>query len=135
VSRLAADAVLAAPALQEVQAQAVPMLFSVLFAASQQQQQDGAADQNRALGEHEMALNMVNKWHTDTAGAIVAVPLVASLIVCVAWPSVAVAVFHQDPNISVQTGFAIATYLITTGAILIAIVAFLDTQNEKVKVP
>jgi hypothetical protein len=82
-----------------------------------------------------MALNMVNKWNTDAAGVVVAIPLLASLVLGVVWAVVAVAVYHADVNTSVQTGFAIASYVITAGAILIALVAFLDTQNEKVKVP
>jgi hypothetical protein len=151
VERITADAVLAAPALQDVWAPAVPMQFSAHLAASQQQQEqqqeqqqqqqreagqrEEVAAQSHALGGHQMALNIVNKWHTDAAGAVVAVPLLASLIACMTWPAVAVVVYHGDVNISVQTGFGIASYLITAGAILIAVVAFLDTQNEKVKVP
>lgn len=134
VQKLTTDAVLAAPAPPATQAQELPTLFSTLFASSQQIAAQDAA-QNQPLGEHQMALNTVHKWNTDAAGVVVAVPLLASFVVGIVWPAVAVATYHADVNTSVQTGFTIASYIITAGAILIALVAFLDTQNEKVKAP
>ncbi|RYP56496.1 hypothetical protein DL771_011815 [Monosporascus sp. 5C6A] len=115
VEKLTTDAILAAPAFPAAQAQALPTLFSILFASSQE-----VAAQNQALGDHKMALNIVSMWNTDAASVVVAVPLLASLVVGVVWAVVAVAVYNADVNVSVQTGFTIASYVITTGAILIA---------------
>lgn len=67
------------------------------------------------------------------ASAIVALPLTLSLLFAVAWTVVAVRVYHADVQTSVQTGFTIGSYVVTAGALLIALVAFLDTRYEKVK--
>ncbi|RYP03168.1 hypothetical protein DL764_005317 [Monosporascus ibericus] len=139
VEKLTTDAVLAAPALPEAQAQAVPTLFSILFGFSSQQPTAEVAAQvaaqNQALGDHKMELNIVDMWNTEAATVIAAVPLLSSLVVGIVWAVVAITVYQADVNVSVQTGFTIASYVITTGAILIALVAYLDSQNEKVKVP
>lgn len=78
---------------------------------------------------------MVNRWNTDGASVVVAIPFVISLAITIVWPTVAVVRYEADLNASVQTGFAVGSYVITAGAILIALVAFLDTQNEKAKDP
>jgi len=80
-----------------------------------------------------MALNMATRWNTDAAGSIVALPVVLSLLFAIIWPVVAVKVYNADVNASVQTSFGIASYVVTSGALLIALVAFIDTQNEKIK--
>ena len=84
-------------------------------------------------GEHKMALNMATRWNTDAAGSIVALPVVLSLLFAIIWPVIAVKVYKADVNASVQTSFGIASYVVTSGALLIALVAFLDAQNEKIK--
>ncbi|RYP65838.1 hypothetical protein DL770_008915 [Monosporascus sp. CRB-9-2] len=92
VEKLTTDAVLAAPALPEAEAQAVPTLFSSQKPAAE------VAGQNQALGDHKMALNIVNMWNTDAASVVAAVPLLWSLVVGVVWAVVAVAVYHADVN-------------------------------------
>jgi hypothetical protein len=84
-------------------------------------------------GKHKMALNFVTRWNTDEASVLVGLPVVLSLLIGIIWPIVASRVFGADVQLSTQTGFAVATYVITTGAVLIALVAFLDTQDQKIK--
>lgn len=80
-----------------------------------------------------MAINIVENWSTEAGAVVVGLPLVISLLFCIVWSAVAVAVFGADVNMSTQTGFTIGSYVVTAGALLIALVAFLDTQNAKIK--
>jgi hypothetical protein len=85
------------------------------------------------ISEHGGALNLVSRWNTSTAGTIVALPVVFSVFVCVAWPIVAHKVYGADVQSSVQTGFGVGSYIVTTGAIMIALVTFLDATNDKIQ--
>lgn len=70
------------------------------------------------------ALNFVSTWHTNFAALAVVAPFVASLVVCIAWPAMAVLLYGEDMQISVQTGFTVGGYVVTAGALLVALVTF-----------
>jgi len=78
---------------------------------------------------------MVSRWDTNAIATVAAIPLILSVLFCVLWSIISVSIYHADVNVSVQTGFAIGSYIITAGALIIALVAFLDTQKVKIEVP
>jgi hypothetical protein len=84
-----------------------------------------------AFGVHHGALNLISKWETDSIGSIVAVPIFMSLLFTIVWPIVTVIVFNADAQYSVQTAFLIAIYILIACAILMVLVAFLDTREER----
>lgn len=65
--------------------------------------------------QHTQALNLVEKWNAGQASIIVLMPIVASLIFSIIWSVVAVAKFHADVQMSVQTGFTVGSYIVTAG--------------------
>lgn len=61
------------------------------------------------------ALNFVSGWDTAGASLVILTPIAISLVVTVVWPIVAVLKYEEDVQTSVQTGTAVASYLITAG--------------------
>jgi hypothetical protein len=136
VDKLTADGALGTADPQAAQAQArivSPTIVSLMFNPHQQPATQTQAAQ--PFGNHRMALNIVSRWSIGAGTMVVGMPLVTSILLAVVWPAVSVAVFHADVQTSVQTSFTIASYVITAGALLVALVAFLDTQNDKIQAP
>jgi hypothetical protein len=65
--------------------------------------------------DKERALNFVSTWDMDFASHVIVTPAILSIIFAVTWPSVAVKLYNADVQMSVQTGFTIASYVVTTG--------------------
>jgi hypothetical protein len=95
------------------------------------------------------ALNIVQSWDPQVASIIVLLPVVLSLCIAITWSVVASVHYKADVQASTQTGFTIGSYVVTAGmcerctskkgswncveltfagALLIALVAFLDTK-------
>ncbi|KAJ2989474.1 hypothetical protein NUW58_g3444 [Xylaria curta] len=72
------------------------------------------------------ALNFVTKWDPFWLSVIVLSPTVASIVITVAWPAVAVLKYGADVQTSVQTATSLASYIVTTGALLIGLVTLFD---------
>ncbi|KAL5043249.1 hypothetical protein BDW71DRAFT_188252 [Aspergillus fruticulosus] len=68
-----------------------------------------------AAGQQTMALNFVSSFDSSSASMIVLLPIVSSLLLSVIWPIVAVRRFQADAQTSVQTGFTVGSYVVTTG--------------------
>ncbi|KAH7131545.1 hypothetical protein B0J13DRAFT_106303 [Dactylonectria estremocensis] len=75
----------------------------------------------------QRALNFVTGWDANAASYIILTPTVLSIFVTVIWPAVAVRKYGADVQSSVQTGTAVASYIITAGALLIALAAWYDS--------
>jgi hypothetical protein len=132
VTKLTKDMVVAVPAPPAEQEESMPTIFSVIFAnALPRVDRHNGEHEKAVLGDHKMALNVVTLWNTDAATVVVSIPLVFSLIIGIVWTTVGVIVYDFDVNESVTAGFTLSVYLLTAGAILIALVAFMDSQNEK----
>lgn len=58
-------------------------------------------------------LNFVSIWGHAAAGFIVGLPVFLGFLCCVIWPSVAVRVYGGDVQTSVQTGFAVGSFIVT----------------------
>ncbi|KAF1831888.1 hypothetical protein BDW02DRAFT_555833 [Decorospora gaudefroyi] len=74
------------------------------------------------------ALNIVRGWDPKITSWIVLFPVLLSICVSVTWSIVATTYFKADVQTSTQTGFTIGSYVVTAGALLVALVAFLDTK-------
>ncbi|KAI0867492.1 hypothetical protein GGS24DRAFT_289723 [Hypoxylon argillaceum] len=72
------------------------------------------------------ALNFVTRWDPFWLSVIVLSPTVASIAISVAWPAVAVLKYGADIQTSVQTATSLASYIVTTGALLIGLVTLFD---------
>jgi hypothetical protein len=81
-----------------------------------------------AAGQQELALNVVRTWNPQTVTVLVLIPFVSSLIISVSWSIVATRVFEADIQTSTQTAFTIGSYVVTAGALFIALVAFLESK-------
>lgn len=79
-------------------------------------------------GRH--ALNFVSTMHMPLASSAVVLPFLLSLIIAAAWPAVATGKFGADVQTSVQTGFSVASYVVTAGALLVALVTFMSTVSQ-----
>ncbi|KAH6882541.1 hypothetical protein BKA58DRAFT_373493 [Alternaria rosae] len=79
-------------------------------------------------GREAMALNIVRDWDPRVTSIAIIFPTALSLIISIVWSIVAAVHFKADVQASVQTGFTIGSYVVTAGALLIALVAFLDTK-------
>lgn len=77
------------------------------------------------------ALNIVTMWHIDAAGPFLFLLRVSSLAAAIVWLLVAVPQYKADVQDSVQTGFAVASFIVTASALLLAVVALLDTLKRK----
>lgn len=76
-------------------------------------------------------LNFTSTWSTEAIGSIVGTPLLLSILSCMVWPIVAVLKYGADVQTSVQTGVTIGGFIVTASALLIALVAFLDTMGSR----
>ena len=93
------------------------------------------------------ALNIVRGWDVHIISLIILFPIFISLWISIIWSVVASVHFKLDPQASTQTGFTIGSYVVTAGkfhfklhssrmftaklrqgALLIALVAYLDTK-------
>ncbi|KAF2490683.1 hypothetical protein BU16DRAFT_621399 [Lophium mytilinum] len=81
--------------------------------------------------QHLYALNMVRSWDMRMMSFLVLTPTVLSLLAGIIWTVVAVKAYDADVQTSAQTGFTVASYVVTTGALLIALVTFIDSQAGK----
>jgi hypothetical protein len=79
-----------------------------------------------AQGDTVRCLNMVPGWNGNAASVIILTPTILSIAIAVAWPAVAVRVYGEDVQTSVQTGGTVASYVVTAGALLIALVTWYD---------
>ncbi|CAK7234905.1 hypothetical protein SBRCBS47491_009107 [Sporothrix bragantina] len=75
------------------------------------------------------ALRLVSTWHVNVAGLAVVATLL-SIVLSIVWTAVAVRVYDQDIQTSVQTGFTLGGYLITAEALVIAMVAYSASLYE-----
>ncbi|KAL4910993.1 hypothetical protein BDW74DRAFT_4635 [Aspergillus multicolor] len=87
------------------------------------------------MGQQTMALNFVSSFDSGSASLVVLLPIVTSFLLSVFWPIVAVTRYQADVQTSVQTGFTVGSYVVTTGALIIALIAFLDTRYSTHKSP
>ncbi|KAL1798215.1 hypothetical protein ACET3X_002252 [Alternaria dauci] len=96
------------------------------------------------LGQQKNALNIIRSWDPQITTTVILFPIVLSLIISIVWSVVASAKFKADVQTSTQTGFTIGSYVVTAGisprhssgpldewlilagALLVALVAFLD---------
>ncbi|KAI0438917.1 hypothetical protein F4803DRAFT_569060 [Xylaria telfairii] len=84
----------------------------------------------RALADTSVALDFVTKWDSFWLSVIVLSPTVISIIITVAWPAVAVLHYDADIQTSVQTATSLASYIVTTGALLIGLVTLFDGLSK-----
>jgi len=75
-------------------------------------------------GHHLSALNVVRTYSASRISFLILLPTILSIAVAVAWPVVAVFYYGAEVQASVQTSFTIASYVVTAGALLVALVAF-----------
>jgi len=61
------------------------------------------------------ALNFVTGWDAKAASYIILSPTIFSILVSILWPVVAVGRFDADVQSSIQTGTAVASYIVTAG--------------------
>jgi hypothetical protein len=61
------------------------------------------------------ALSFVSGWDTFLASVVIITPTVLSVILCIVWPAVAVMKYGADVQTSIQTGTALASYIVTAG--------------------
>lgn len=137
VNKLTTDHALGAANTQAAQTQGPSMILPTMlgYFLNSHQQSATQTQPAQSFGDHQMALNIVSTWSIGAGAVVVGIPLVTSILIAVIWPVVAVSVFQADVQTSVQTSFTIASYVITAGALLVALVAFLDTQNDKTQAP
>ncbi|KAH8675141.1 hypothetical protein BGZ61DRAFT_100244 [Ilyonectria robusta] len=85
--------------------------------------------------DRPQALNFVCGWDAHTATLIIIFPTVLSIVVGIAWPTRAVLKYGADVQTSVQTGVSVASYIVTAGALLIALATWYDsvTTHEELK--
>ena len=96
----------------------------------------------RAVG-----VEFVREWDGYAISMVVMMPLLISLIFAIIWISVSIARYSVDAQVAVQTAFTVASFIVTAGkcncekmvivradgwigALIIAIVAFLDSQES-----
>ncbi|KND92237.1 hypothetical protein TOPH_02990 [Tolypocladium ophioglossoides CBS 100239] len=65
------------------------------------------------------ALNLVLGWDSSLIASVILTPTLLSIATCVVWPVVAVLKYEADIQTSVQTGAAVASYVVTAGMVLI----------------
>jgi hypothetical protein len=61
------------------------------------------------------ALNFVTGWDASSTSYVILTPTIISILVSTIWPAVAVQKYDADVQISVQTGTAVASYIVTAG--------------------
>ncbi|KAF2106527.1 hypothetical protein BDV96DRAFT_694039 [Lophiotrema nucula] len=89
-----------------------------------------AQQQATSVPPQRRALNVIRTWNPQSATVIVLFPFVLGTIISIVWPIVATRRYDADVQDSVQTGFAVGSYVVTAGALLVALVAFLDTKSN-----
>ncbi|KAH8752362.1 hypothetical protein F5882DRAFT_484903 [Hyaloscypha sp. PMI_1271] len=75
-------------------------------------------------------LEFVRSWNTVAIAAIILLPFVLSLVFGGIWIGLFVKK-GTDVQVAVQTAFTVASYIVTAGALLIALIAFIDSQALK----
>lgn len=70
-------------------------------------------------------LNFVSVWGSAAAGFIVGLPVFFGLLCCVIWPIVAIRTYKADVQTSVQTAFAVGSFVVTAGAWIDIIIKYL----------
>jgi hypothetical protein len=96
--------------------------------------------------QQKNALNIIRSWDPQVTTRVIIFPILLSLIVSIVWSIVASTKFKADVQTSTQTGFTIGSYVVTAGmsprhsprplhewlilagALLVALVAFLDSK-------
>lgn len=76
------------------------------------------------------AINMVTTWHGWIVSAVVLAPSILGIMTAIVWPEIAVLNFHEDPQTSIQTGFTIAGFIVTIGALLAVLVTYASGSSE-----
>ncbi|ERF70561.1 hypothetical protein EPUS_09488 [Endocarpon pusillum Z07020] len=92
------------------------------------------ADKIHALSRDTIALNFVRKYNIGSISMILAFPPLGSIIFATVWIRVFIYRAGTDIQVMVATAFTVASYIVTAGALIIALVGFLDakrTQNEE----
>lgn len=97
-------------------------------------------------GQQRHALNIISSWDPQVTSIVILFPIVLSLIISIVWSVVASTKFKADVQTSTQTGFTIGSYVVTAGislthspqslsewlilagALLVALVGFLDSK-------
>ncbi|KAF7512971.1 hypothetical protein GJ744_011237 [Endocarpon pusillum] len=75
-------------------------------------------------------LEFVRSWNIVAVSAIVLLPFVLSLIFSGIWIGVSVKK-DTDVQVAVQSAFTVASYIVTAGTLLVALIAFIDSQAIK----
>ncbi len=91
---------------------------------------DTAASSASSPLDARRALNFVSTTHTSFAGIAVVLPFLLSLAVIVVWPVVATQKYRADVQMSLQTAFTVGSYVVTAGALLIALIAFVASVSQ-----
>ncbi|KAI1326155.1 hypothetical protein F5Y16DRAFT_375913 [Xylariaceae sp. FL0255] len=73
------------------------------------------------------ALNFVEAWDGPLVMAYILTPTLASVVLCIVWPIVAVKVFDAEVQDSIETATVVATFIVTAGGLLVALLGFYDT--------
>lgn len=100
---------------------------------------DDGSNIDRETGKiaYTHALNFVSVWHPTYSLIAVILPTIFGSIVCIVWPAVATRSYGADLQSSIQTGFAIGGYIVTAGALVVALVTFatvsFDTATQEPK--
>ncbi|USP72889.1 uncharacterized protein yc1106_00163 [Curvularia clavata] len=81
-----------------------------------------------APSQQTHGLNIVRSWDPYITSTIVIIPVLFSFFLSIVWALVSTIYYKADINTSTQTGFTIGSYVVTAGALLIALVAFLDSK-------
>ncbi|KAH6710487.1 hypothetical protein EV126DRAFT_24940 [Verticillium dahliae] len=79
----------------------------------------------------QQALRFVVAWDAHPVSYVVGVPAVISIAIAAIWPMVAVLKFGADVQSSVQTGAAVASFIITTGALVMGLATLLDALAKQ----
>jgi hypothetical protein len=103
-----------------------------------------------AANSQKSALNIVRTWDPYVTSILVLFPVVLSLVISIVWSVMGSMWFKGDVHATTQTGFTIGSYVVTagmsrtqrstpelltnTGALIIALVAFLDTKVNTIDV-
>ena len=64
---------------------------------------------------HTKALNVVRSWNPQSASVTAAVPVFCSLAVSILWSAICTLKYEADVQASVQIGFTVGGYIVTTG--------------------
>ena len=103
-----------------------------------------------AAKPEEEGIEFIRSWDRLAISAISMIPLVVSLVFAGVWIGLSILKHKVDAQVAVQTGFTVAGFIVTagkdsslclvtetliasTGTLLIALFAFLDSQGQGIQ--